>query len=188
MFRLSHDVVQRLYAWLWDCIHLRRRPKNTVSSRCFLDSWSFPMMLSKKLDALNLLFNIPNWILMIPSLHLQDEMPIDFWDSYLGDLSSDEISNSDGDCPNLPMPSGVPNRSQDWAVLYPWVYYTPLPLWRPAIGLDKLCFLFCLLFLLSILKKSAYYSSLVYPLFQFKCHFHSEKAIYLFVIIALHLL
>ncbi len=27
---------------------------------------------------------------------------------------------------------------------------------------------FCLLFLLTILKKSAYYSSLVYPLFQFK--------------------
>ncbi len=34
-----------------------------------------------------------------------------------------------------------------------WVYY--------YIGL-KLCFFFCLL------KKSAYYSSLVYPLFQFK--------------------
>ncbi len=37
-----------------------------------------------------------------------------------------------------------------------------------AIGLDKLCFFLCLLFLLTILKKSAYYSSLVYPLFQFK--------------------
>ena len=36
------------------------------------------------------------------------------------------------------------------------------------LGLDKLCFFFCLLFFLTILKKSAYYSSLVYPLFQFK--------------------
>ena len=36
------------------------------------------------------------------------------------------------------------------------------------VGLDKLCFFFCLLFFLTILKKSAYYSSLVYPLFQFK--------------------
>ena len=35
------------------------------------------------------------------------------------------------------------------------------------LGLDKLYF-FCLLFFLTILKKSAYYSSLVYPLFQFK--------------------
>ena len=39
---------------------------------------------------------------------------------------------------------------------------------RSSVGLDKLCFFFCLLFFLTILKKSAYYSSLVYPLFQFK--------------------
>ena len=38
----------------------------------------------------------------------------------------------------------------------------------PLLGLGKLCFLFCLLFFLTILKNSAYYSSLVYPLFQFK--------------------
>ncbi len=37
-----------------------------------------------------------------------------------------------------------------------------------VVGLDKLYSFFCLLFLLTILKKSAYYSSLVYPLFQFK--------------------
>ncbi len=37
-----------------------------------------------------------------------------------------------------------------------------------VIGLDKLSFFLCLLFLLTILRKSAYYSSLVYPLFQFK--------------------
>ena len=37
-----------------------------------------------------------------------------------------------------------------------------------VLGLDKLCFFFCLLFFLTILKKSAYYSRLVYPLFQFK--------------------
>ena len=36
------------------------------------------------------------------------------------------------------------------------------------VGLDKLCFFFCLLFFLTILKKSAYYSNLGYPLFQFK--------------------
>ncbi len=37
-----------------------------------------------------------------------------------------------------------------------------------GLGLDKFCSFFCLLFFLTILKKSAYYSSLVYPLFQFK--------------------
>ena len=37
-----------------------------------------------------------------------------------------------------------------------------------GVGLDKLCFFFCLLFFLTILKKSAYYSNLGYPLFQFK--------------------
>ncbi len=37
------------------------------------------------------------------------------------------------------------------------------------VGLDKLCFcLLPIIFFLTILKKSAYYSSLVYPLFQFK--------------------
>ncbi len=55
-----------------------------------------------------------------------------------------------------------------------------------AIGLDKLCFLFCLLFLLTILKKSAYYSSLVYPLFQFKdVTFILEKTICLWLLLCI---
>ncbi len=37
------------------------------------------------------------------------------------------------------------------------------------VGLDKLCLFFLpIIFLLTILKKSAYYSSLLYPLFQLK--------------------
>ena len=49
--------------------------------------------------------------------------------------------------------------------MYTHVYTCTIEL---KLGLDKLCFFFCLLFFLPILKKSAYYSSLVYPLFQFK--------------------
>ncbi len=64
----------------------------------------------------------------------------------------------------------------------PWSTATRYSVYRP-VGLDKLCFFFGLLFLLTILKKSAYYSSLVYPLFQFKdvTFINSEKTIYLWL-------